>query len=433
MGALARKLSASPDSASDIGVAFDALYQEQFRFAWSSLRRLGIPVHSIDDAVQELWLTAHRRLDTLKPEASARAWSFGIARRVASHYRRSESRRQRKLDAFECVKSDAKADPASAHEGRLDLEALLSQLSESTRIAFVLSELEGWTAKEIASCVDANHNTVQSRVRIAKAQLRKHLAAADRATAIDEELAAYRDSTGPASGDARRCSALLAIKLAQPAMALAARGGAWAGLKSTLLAAGVACCVIVPMPSTQSHPTVASPVLVDVAHDGHSAPPAKPRSMFKRLERRSASGAAHAERSHGPVVPEVSVSASAAVPVRNRVTSRPVRRKSKRAASRKQLDEAPADDLREQLALLRKAKSELDAGAHAEGLRTLATHARRYPGSSLADIRQRLEMDGLCSSGRADEARRLARSSGALGRSEKMRSACLRKAGARTP
>jgi RNA polymerase sigma-70 factor (ECF subfamily) len=48
------------------------------------------------------------------------------------------------------------------------LEWLLGQLDEGKRTLLVLSELEGWTLREIAEYLGSNTNTVHSRLRAAK-------------------------------------------------------------------------------------------------------------------------------------------------------------------------------------------------------------------------------------------------------------------------
>jgi RNA polymerase sigma-70 factor (ECF subfamily) len=48
------------------------------------------------------------------------------------------------------------------------LHELLDQLDEDKREAFVLAELEGLTAPEIAQSLDLNVNTVYARIRAAR-------------------------------------------------------------------------------------------------------------------------------------------------------------------------------------------------------------------------------------------------------------------------
>ena len=38
------------------------LYTEHFAFVWRSARRLGVPLSAVDDAVQDVFLVAHRKL-----------------------------------------------------------------------------------------------------------------------------------------------------------------------------------------------------------------------------------------------------------------------------------------------------------------------------------------------------------------------------------
>ncbi|NJL96066.1 MAG: TIR domain-containing protein, partial [Anaerolineae bacterium] len=85
-------LDASPDPATtdvervveQVEPRFDAVYDEYFEFAWRSLRRLGVPTEALDDAVQDLFLVVHRRLDSFEGRSSLRTWIFGIALRVAA-------------------------------------------------------------------------------------------------------------------------------------------------------------------------------------------------------------------------------------------------------------------------------------------------------------------------------------------------------------
>ncbi|HKU36680.1 MAG TPA: RNA polymerase sigma factor, partial [Polyangiales bacterium] len=72
---------------------FDALYEQYFDFVWRSLRRLGVREALLEDATQDCYIVVHRRLDTLREDASVKAWLFAIALRVAHNYRRSARRK----------------------------------------------------------------------------------------------------------------------------------------------------------------------------------------------------------------------------------------------------------------------------------------------------------------------------------------------------
>src|SRR5688572_27043655 len=72
--------------------SFETIYDEYFKFVWRSLRRLGVSVAVLDDAVQEVFLTVHRRLPDFEGRSSLKTWLFGIALNVSQHATRSAAR-----------------------------------------------------------------------------------------------------------------------------------------------------------------------------------------------------------------------------------------------------------------------------------------------------------------------------------------------------
>jgi DNA-directed RNA polymerase specialized sigma24 family protein len=94
--------------------AFEALYRDEFAFVWTTARRLGVTPAIQEDVVQDVFLTAYRRLDQLRFEVSARAWLYGVTRRVAARYRRSASRTARRMTAV----ADARQGPGPAPQER---------------------------------------------------------------------------------------------------------------------------------------------------------------------------------------------------------------------------------------------------------------------------------------------------------------------------
>ncbi|MEZ4380340.1 MAG: sigma factor [Nannocystaceae bacterium] len=69
------------------------LYRQEFAFVWRTLRYLGVPAASVEDAAQEVFITAHRRLSTFDPtRGSARSPSRSRRRRCRA-YRRRRGRR----------------------------------------------------------------------------------------------------------------------------------------------------------------------------------------------------------------------------------------------------------------------------------------------------------------------------------------------------
>lgn len=77
---------------------FLELYTAEFDFVWRNLRRLGVAPQQLEDAAQDVFLTAHRRWDAYdSARSSVQSWLFGIALRVAHGYRRTFRRRLARL------------------------------------------------------------------------------------------------------------------------------------------------------------------------------------------------------------------------------------------------------------------------------------------------------------------------------------------------
>lgn len=156
---------------------FAHLYHRHHGFVWRMLRRLGVPPASLDDAAQEVFVVVHRRRDDLHADASVRSWLFGIARRVASDVHRGQHRRQRKHDALPLPPEAPPLDDALARaEAAQFVRAFLERLDEGHRMVFVLSDIEGLTAPEIACALELKLNTVYSRLRKARLEFERAVA-----------------------------------------------------------------------------------------------------------------------------------------------------------------------------------------------------------------------------------------------------------------
>jgi RNA polymerase sigma-70 factor, ECF subfamily len=156
---------------------FDALYSEQFPFVWRMLRGFGVRDASLDDAVQDVFIAAHRRLPQFRGESSLRTWICAIAYRVALNYRRAQ-RRKGGLVELDAEHLGGGEDPSHALENRRRLQhvgAFLDELDDGKRWVFLLTFVEGMTAKEIAEALEIPMNTVYSRLHHARTAFRSFL------------------------------------------------------------------------------------------------------------------------------------------------------------------------------------------------------------------------------------------------------------------
>jgi RNA polymerase sigma-70 factor (ECF subfamily) len=146
------------------------MFHHHYDFVWRSVRRLGVAPDAVDDAAQEVFVVASRKLDAIEA-GKEKAFLFGTAVRVASDTRRSLQRRRQSPapDHTEPVDAGPALDElVDQKRAREMLDELVELLPEDTRPIFVLFELEGLTMAEIASCLDLPAGTVASRLRRAR-------------------------------------------------------------------------------------------------------------------------------------------------------------------------------------------------------------------------------------------------------------------------
>lgn len=153
-------------------LTFPLLYAEHLDVVWRSLRGLGVGEANVEDAVQDVFLVVHRRLDSFEARSSFRTWLYSIVLHVARNHRRREHRKGgcASLDAAPEIADNAPGphEEASAAEALRQLARLLEGLDEAKRDVFVLAELEELSAPEIAETLGINVNTVYSRLRAAR-------------------------------------------------------------------------------------------------------------------------------------------------------------------------------------------------------------------------------------------------------------------------
>jgi RNA polymerase sigma-70 factor (ECF subfamily) len=153
------------------------MVQLHFDVVCRSLRRLGVPAEAVDDATQQVFMVATRRIDTIEVSRE-KPYLLGIAVRVASEARRSRSRRREVTDE----QTEDRADPMPSQEELVDrlrarklLDRVLGEMPMILRAAFTMFEIEGMTAPEVASALGIPLGTAASRARRARALFRELL------------------------------------------------------------------------------------------------------------------------------------------------------------------------------------------------------------------------------------------------------------------
>lgn len=147
-----------------------AMLAAHFDFIWRSLRRFGLPEHHADDAAQQVFVVASRKLDAIAI-GSERSFLFGTAMRVASDVRRSAAYRREIPHADPGIELEGGVRPDDVldqQRARALLDATLDAMDLDLRSVLVLFELEEMTLTEIAALLALPRGTVASRLRRAR-------------------------------------------------------------------------------------------------------------------------------------------------------------------------------------------------------------------------------------------------------------------------
>jgi RNA polymerase sigma factor (sigma-70 family) len=155
--------------------AFRQLYRRHTPRVYALVLRLvGGRRHEADDAVQEAWLRASRRVHAFEWRSALLTWLSSIAIHCALEaIRRHPPGRDVELDV---------ASPAQtvAPELSLDLDRAIAALPDGYRTAIVLHDIEGFTHAEIAATLGVTEGTSRSQLFHARRALRAALPPARR-------------------------------------------------------------------------------------------------------------------------------------------------------------------------------------------------------------------------------------------------------------
>ncbi|MFF4773547.1 RNA polymerase sigma factor [Microtetraspora fusca] len=148
-------------------------------------RRLGPELGQADDVTAETFLVAFRKrhkYDLTRPDA--RPWLYGIAGKLISGHRRSETRRLKSLakaaggadgPGAALHEEERSAERVSAAAMRPALAAALARLSAAERDLLLLVAWADLTYEETAEALKIPVGTVRSRLHRIRAKLRRHL------------------------------------------------------------------------------------------------------------------------------------------------------------------------------------------------------------------------------------------------------------------
>jgi RNA polymerase sigma-70 factor (ECF subfamily) len=144
---------------------------------YSTALRMTRSSEDAEDLVQETFLRGYRHFDRFEPGTNLKAWMFRILRNTfINDYRRKKAGLQEidwgeQEESFENLMAQRGLEQAETPETRLvdgvidsDVQRALAELPAHFRVVVVLSDLEGFSYKEVADTLDIPLGTVMSRL-----------------------------------------------------------------------------------------------------------------------------------------------------------------------------------------------------------------------------------------------------------------------------
>lgn len=152
--------------------AEEALYRRHAPAVTAAVVRILGRHADADDVVQDTFVIAYERLDSLRNGDAFRSWVARIA--VNEVRRRLRRRRLRRLVFLDQGMDDASFAALAVEGTRPDLRAELAELDRilkkiplEQRMTWLLHRVEGWSIRETADAVDCSTATVKRRLSAA--------------------------------------------------------------------------------------------------------------------------------------------------------------------------------------------------------------------------------------------------------------------------
>jgi len=181
--------AAAPDRAEELALvercragdlaAFETIYRTHSGRLYSvACRVLGNPTDA-EDLLQEIFLAAHRKLESFRGDSALGTWLYRLAMNLCLDHLRSRAARSGQLT--DSLDEEYGLDDAGSRRlaertvAKMDLERALAQLPDGCRTAFVLHDVEGLEHREVGEVLGIAEGTSKSQVHKARMRLRAML------------------------------------------------------------------------------------------------------------------------------------------------------------------------------------------------------------------------------------------------------------------
>lgn len=175
------------DSIQEKHKAFESDALQHLDSLYNSALKLTYNEEDAKDLVQETFLKAFRFFDQYEPGTSCKAWLYKILKNTFINKYRKKMRQPEQVDFdsvepfVELIKDKNFQDSKSLDVGILnsflsdEINEALSRLSYDFRMVLLLSDIEGFSYKEIADILDCPIGTIRSRLSRGRKMMFKNL------------------------------------------------------------------------------------------------------------------------------------------------------------------------------------------------------------------------------------------------------------------
>jgi len=141
-------------------------------------RYLLVNPQDAEDAAQEVFLKAYRKLKDFRPESSLYTWLYRIGVNTCLDHKRKFRPEPLKNESLAESLLSVEPSPESRFQSKeigQAIQSALEQLPKNSKAAIVLKEIEGLSYDEMAEVLQISIGTVKSRISRAREELRRLL------------------------------------------------------------------------------------------------------------------------------------------------------------------------------------------------------------------------------------------------------------------
>ena len=157
--------------------AFEEVYRQHSGRLFNLLLRMSGTPDAAEDLLQDVFLLAHRKLDSFRGDSTLGTWLYRLTVNHCLDYLRGRQARMGRVT--DSIDEENAPEPVAGNPigpiTRMELERAIAGLPDGCRTAFLLHDVEGFEHREVAAMLGVSEGTSKSQVHKARMRLRAAL------------------------------------------------------------------------------------------------------------------------------------------------------------------------------------------------------------------------------------------------------------------